>query len=555
MKHYDVIVIGGGPAGSTVATLVKKYSPHMRILLLEKSRFPRHHVGESLLAGATPVLLDMEAYDKVNTYGFVEKIGATYVWGRNRAPWGFSFEELLENVASHGQSLPSIYTKAWQVRRAEYDHLLLQHTESMSVEVLQEARVVKIVRTQDDHRVTGVEYQHKEETQSVSCAWLMDCSGQDALIGRELSLRDYDEHMNNYALFGYWKNAKWKFEYLGYPQLTRIFVATTPRGWIWYIPVSKDTVSVGLVTHRQTLKQMSGGPEQLYREEVASSPEIQDLVQDAYLVRISDDQTRDVCAVQDWSYTNRQMTGPGWATAGDAAGFVDPILSSGVMLAHELGQKAAYTINSSFKAHNDDQIASYWKFYEETYHTYLHAYRTMASFWYSNNFSMESWWWQAQREINQQEDGLNLTNRDAFTRLAFGYASRAESLSLFGSYPVHEARQLVDALFGSSTNSTPVESLYDGRPLRLKGDVKVIDGMYYYQGFIRTTKRVVGEKQRYLDLHPGEDLIIRLLDGSHTLSELNSAISEFKSLEAAVPIRNGIDLLVQLNDIGALAMD
>ncbi len=81
MAHYDVIVVGGGPAGTTVASLVKKYSPHLRVLLLEKARFPRHHVGESLLAGASPVLSDMGVYDRISNYGFIEKSGATYVWG------------------------------------------------------------------------------------------------------------------------------------------------------------------------------------------------------------------------------------------------------------------------------------------------------------------------------------------------------------------------------------------------------------------------------------------------------------------------------------------
>ena len=88
MPHYDVIVIGGGPAGTTVATLVKKYSPHLKVLLLEKERFPRHHIGESLLAGASPVLRDMDVYERINHYGFIEKSGATYVWGHDRKPWG-----------------------------------------------------------------------------------------------------------------------------------------------------------------------------------------------------------------------------------------------------------------------------------------------------------------------------------------------------------------------------------------------------------------------------------------------------------------------------------
>lgn len=90
MLSYDVVIIGGGPAGSTVGALVKKYSPHVRMLLLEKTTFPRHHVGESLLAGASAVLKEMGAYDKIDNHGFVEKLGASYVWGRDRKPWGLN---------------------------------------------------------------------------------------------------------------------------------------------------------------------------------------------------------------------------------------------------------------------------------------------------------------------------------------------------------------------------------------------------------------------------------------------------------------------------------
>lgn len=556
MKHYDVIVVGGGPAGSTVSTLIKHYAPNLRVLLLEKSQFPRHHVGESLLAGATPILEEMGAYEKVNKFGFLEKLGATYIWGHDREPWGFEFNAIVEKLAKQGRKLPDIYTKAWQVKRAEYDHLLLKHAASRDVEVHQQARVLRVNRDAATQRVTGVDYRDERGTHTVSSTWLLDCTGQDALLGRELKLRTYDERMNNYALFGYWKGAKWKYEYLGHPHLTRIFIATTPRGWLWYIPMSRDVVGVGFVTHRQTLKDMPGGPEQLYREEINACPEIQGLLDKAFLTRIARDQARDVCAIQDWSYTSKQIAGPGWAMVGDAAGFVDPILSSGVMLAHEVAQKAAYAVNSSFQSKSDKEIDSYWKFYEDTYHIYLKGYRDMAAFWYSNNFSMESWLWQAQRTLVQADYGVNLNDRESFNRLASGYATRAESLSLFGSYPLHEAQALVDGLFGVPNDFTKLEADYAQRPLRLAPTVKMTDGLYFYQGLVRNTRRVVNvSNKQYLDLHPAEELLVNLLDGQHTLKDINSASEELQSIDPMkrMPVRNGIDLLVQLDNIGALA--
>ncbi len=553
MQYYDVVIIGGGPAGSTVGTLIKRYSPHLRVLLLEKAHFPRHHVGESLLVGATPILLESGAYDKINAHDFVTKAGANYVWGRDRSVWGFNFSEIGAKFAEYGQALPESYTKTWQVRRGEYDHILLQHAEECGVEVHQGARVLRALQDEHTDRVIGVEYRDTQGIHTVESAWLIDCSGQDALLGRALKTREFDALMDNYALFGYWKDAKWKFEYVGHPGQTDIFIASTLRGWIWYIPVSSEIISVGFVTNRQTLQDMPGGPDQLYHEELAACEEIQGLLDGAHLVRLTADQTRDVCAIQDWSYTSRQLAGPGWAMAGDAAGFVDPILSSGVMLAHELGQKAAYTITSVFRANSDAQIEKYWQFYQETYHTYLQAYRDMAHFWYSNNFSMESWWWQAQRTLIEKNTHIALTNRDAFTRVAFGYATRAESLSLFGSYPLHEAQQLVDALFSAVPDTEMIASTYRDRPLRLQEGASITDGMYFYQGQIRQTRRMVGPTQQHFDLHPGEEVLISLFDGMHTLVDLDAAISELRGFKTRMPTRNGIDLLVQLDNIGALA--
>lgn len=552
MEDYDLVIIGGGPAGSTIASLVKRYAPHLKVLLLEKSLFPRHHVGESMLAGSTPILVEMEAYDKINAYGFIEKLGASYVWGHDRKPWGFEFDEIVHKFADSGKKLPEIYIKAWQVRRGEYDKVLLDHAQAMGVAVRQNARVRELLRDTGSERVTGVKYSDARGQHVARCSWLMDCTGQDAFIGRELKLREYDDQMNNYALFAYWEGARWKFEYLGHPNHTRIFVATTPHGWIWYIPVSQQAVSVGFVTHRQTLKEMSSGYEQLYREEIASCEEIADLLKDARLVRIATDQKQDICAIQDWSYTSREIVGPGWAMAGDAAGFVDPILSSGVMLAHELGQKAAYTIVSAFASSSDAQIAAYWKFYENTYREYLQAYRDMARFWYSNNFTMQSWWWQAQHTLAQQKSNVNLNSREAFTRVAFGYATRAESLSLFGSFPLQEAERLVSGLFGDKLDYSGVENTYTDRYFSLKEGTQLTDGMYYYRGQVRTTRRIVGSDQQYLDLHPGEEVFVGLLDGKHTLDDLNTATRKMQSLHTTVPVRNGTDLVVQLDNIGVL---
>lgn len=561
MQPYDLLIAGGGPAGSTIAALTKKYTPHLRVLLLEKAHFPRHHVGESLLAGASPVLREMGAYEKIDRYGFTEKLGATYIWGQERTPWGFDFNEVIAKAAASGQPLPATYAKAWQVRRAEYDQILLDHAAEMGATVRQGAQVRRPLVDEASGRVIGVEYVDERGTHQVESRLFVDCTGQDALLGRAFGLREHDPLLNNLALYGYWQGAVWNHDLQGYPHLTRILIATSPRGWFWTIPVAQETMSVGFVTHRSTLQESNQRPEELYRAEIAGCPELAALLAKADLVRLVPDQAHDLLAVRDWSYRSRRMAGPGWALCGDAAGFVDPILSSGAMLAHELGQKAAYTINSSFRASSDDEIERYWAFYTDTYHTYLSAYRDMAAFWYSNNFSLESWWWQAQRTAMQRapaspaNKGASPSDRDAFIRLSAGYANRAESLSLFGSYPLHEAMKLVDGLFGvanSAETTAKLQRRYAHRRLRLHPRAQLTDGYYYFQGLIRNTRRVIGPHGDHLDLHPGEEVLVQQINGRHTLAELDQFAAQLRQLQQRLPVRDGTALVVQLDAIGAL---
>ncbi len=556
MAHYDVVIMGGGPAGSTVAALVKKYSPGLKVLLLEKEQFPRHHVGESLLAGASPVLHDMGAYERINNYGFIEKSGATYVWGHDRQPWGFDFDRVVKPLLDKGIPLPEMYTKGWQVRRAEYDHELLLHAQEMGAEIRQGARVTRVLRASGDPsnaRVTGVEFRDAKGVQSISCTWLMDCTGQDALLGHELNNRQYSQEMNNYALYGYWTRYNWNEDFMGHPRFTRIFLATSAHGWFWCIPSSDQVLSIGLVTNRQVIKDMTGAPLDLYLAEIETCPEIAAILKDAELTQLTPDQNRPIYAVQDWSYESSQMAGNGWAMAGDAAGFVDPILSSGVMIAHELGQKAAYAINSSFAAASDAEIGRYWNFYQDTYRTYLRAYRQMAEFWYGNNFLMENWWWEAQRTVNR-DDALEVNQGEAFMRLASGYAYRAESLSLFGSYPLEEAQQLVNGLFGVEVEQVNPQAYYADKPLGLKANLQMGEGLYFFQGLVRKTRRVINrETQHYLDLHPAEEVLLTALNGQNTLADLNALVSQIQARAQRMPIRNGVDLLVQLDNLGVLA--
>lgn len=545
MKTVDVVIIGGGPAGSTVGTLLKKYFPYLHVVLLESARFPRHHIGESMLAGSTPVLKELDVYDKIASFGFPEKLGATYVWGRNGEQWGFEFQEIDGQLKRQGVSLSRDYFKGWQVTRADYDHILLDHAAEYGVEVLEGARVTE-VRVETNAR-RGVTFVQDGAEHEIRADLVVDCSGQKAVLGNLFRLKRWDARLNNVAIYGYWEGARWKFEYVGHPNITRILIATTERGWIWYIPVRRNTISVGFVTHADIARGFKLAD--AYFDELRQSPEVSDLLAPAKLVRLTPDQRTDLLTERDWSYTCERMTGDGWMLVGDAAGFVDPILSSGVLLAHQNGQKAAYTITSVFSGSNPAYHEKYWRFYETTYKQMLGAYREMASAWYANNFSRETWWWQAWRQIALANDEKNvLTDRDSFMRLASGYANRTESTSLFGSYTIAEAAHLAGHLFPQSdTKPVPARDF----ALRLSSSAQLTTGFVFHNGRIHHTTRVVNpETAQYLDLYPGEVAgLNRLRVGCMSSDFTSNAVG---GEDPIVTLRSPSQLLTQLEQLQVL---
>ena len=438
VKDWDLIVVGGGPAGSTLAGIVRKHDPKARVLVLEKTPFPRHHVGESLLPGSIPVLKELGVHAKIDAGGFPRKMGVVFVWGDDRKPWDADFNNLnLEMVKKYGRMLDTEFS--WQVLRSKYDEILLDHARELGAEVRFGWRAVKAV--EEKGKVVGVEIEKDGVTETLRCGTLADCSGQSGFLAAQRGTRAFDESLKNVSGWAYFKGAKWKFEFQGHPDKTKIFVCSVQEGWFWYIPLAKDMVSVGLVSKASFVKAHPQGKDfrKYFFDALDRCDEIKPLLEKAELMNdvAPDEPGRDFFTAGDWSYENARACGDGWLAAGDAAFFLDPLLSSGVMMAHLSGHRAAYTFLSSRRETDAAIRGLLWADYDRFCKEVAGAFKALVRFWYRHDPNARAWWSEA-RAAHGKRSPVDLDDKTAFVAVAAGltyYFERAytsQSL-LFGS--------------------------------------------------------------------------------------------------------------------------
>ena len=394
--NADVVVIGGGPGGSTAATMLARKG--WRVLLFERERFPRHHVGESLLPASLPVLEELGVLPAVQAAGFLPKWGATMVWGRDDKPWSWYFRETNPN-SPH----------AYQVWRPVFDQLLLENSLACGVEAFEGHQVVEVLH--EEGRAVGVRYRSDAGDDGTARArFVVDASGQAALLGRRLNLRRWDPFFRNLAVYGYVTGA----DRLPDPDETNIFIEAHPHGWSWTIPLHTGWTSVGTVmdSHHGQERLSKGDLREVFLRQVAEAPHTARLLRDAELV--SGPQV-----VKDWSYTSERLVGDGYILVGDAACFVDPLFSSGVHLALMSGVLAAAYVSTALKDPGMAEAAG--QVYAELYGKEYNHFRTMAQLFYSSNRTAESYFWEARRLLGDPE---SLSPRHAFTHAVAGQSPR-----------------------------------------------------------------------------------------------------------------------------------
>ncbi len=320
----EVVVIGGGPAGATTATLIAEQG--RRVTLFERDRFPRYHVGESLIPETFWVLDRLGILPKLRGGPFVEKHSVQFVSEHGRVSEPFYFADYKPHESS----------RTWQVTRREFDHLLIDNARAKGVAVEEGVRVLEVLF--EEGRAIGVRVtDERGADRIVRCQEVVDAAGQSGLILDRLGLRQWDPLLKKAAIWTYWKGA---VRDAGRDAGATLVMQTAGRkGWFWFIPLADDLTSVGVVADFTHLFQGRDAkdPGSIYAEEVARCPGLQPRLAGA-------ERVEPFRIAKEYSYRARQVAGDGWVLVGDALGFLDPLYSSGILLALKSGALAADAI-------------------------------------------------------------------------------------------------------------------------------------------------------------------------------------------------------------------
>lgn len=352
---WDAIIIGGGPAGATAACTLRQSG--RKVLVLEKEKFPRFHIGESLLPYNRPIFDELGVWSKIQAAGFMVKRGAQF-WmgdGSQHTRLDFSrgsFTEFPESI---------------QVERAKFDDILLRHAEELGAEVREQAIVTGY---QVEPTRVSVTFRDQEGTEhEAQASFLIDASGLGNFTANREKLRDYYPGHKKIAIFGHYAGV----------QMTEgdekgdILIIRREKSWFWMIPLEDDKVSIGLVLDLDDFKALKQEPQAVFDDAVAATHTVRERMIHAKAITQGH-------VLSDFSYTNRQLVSDRLVRVGDASGFIDPIFSSGVMLAMHSAQKGARAVDAAITAGKSmtfamkryewstkKHVGRFWQFIEKFY--------------------------------------------------------------------------------------------------------------------------------------------------------------------------------------------
>ena len=324
-RQCDVLVIGGGPAGSTVAPLLAEKG--YRVVLLEKARHPRFHIGESLLPANLPLFERLGVAADVRAIG-MEKWGAEFVSPHHDMSQVFQFGDAWDKSMPH----------AYQVRRAEFDDILIRNAGNKGVDVHQGCRAKAVDFQPDDTAVIRALHDDGSESEW-QARFVVDASGRDTFLANRFQIKHRNPRHNSSAVYGHFAHAR---RHEGQAE-GNITIFWFEHGWFWFIPMMNDTTSIGMVTWPYHMKTKGARSlQQFLMDNIASCPALAMRLADAQLIT-------EVEATGNFSYVSERNHGPNYLLLGDAYAFIDPVFSSGVMLAMNSGVIGAAAIDACLK--------------------------------------------------------------------------------------------------------------------------------------------------------------------------------------------------------------
>lgn len=365
-NHFDAIIIGGGPAGASSAAILAEYGH--RVLVLEREKFPRYHIGESMIPFTYQPMERLGLIPLMKSSGFVKKYSVVFISPSGRASQPFYFFNRYDRES---------VAQTWQVLRSEFDEILLNNARAKGAEVIEEITVKELLR--EGGRVVGVRAQKKGgEVVEFRAPITLDCSGKEAFTSVRNGWRMKDPYLNKVAVWTYYRGSKREAD-LDEGQTT---VAMIPeKGWFWHIPQHNDMVSVGVVAEGKYLTRDGvKDPQAIFRREVEENLWIKDHLSTGQPVG-------DYFVTSEYSFHSRHCGSAGLLLVGDAFCFLDPVFSSGLLLALKSGVLAGDAVHATLAA--GDFSPSVFTEYATTLRAGIENMRKLVYAFYDPNFSFK----------------------------------------------------------------------------------------------------------------------------------------------------------------------
>jgi flavin-dependent dehydrogenase len=362
---YDAVIVGGGPAGSSAAAVLAEKG--RRVLVLEREKFPRYHVGESLMPYCYFPLQRLGLAERMKASRFPKKHSVQFVNTDGRVSQPFYFFQHLQHEAS----------TTWQVLRSEFDQMLLDNARAKGAEVIEETAVREAIR--EDGRVKGVLAAGRDgRTLEFRSRVVIDASGRDAFAVTRNGWKQRDPYLDKIAIWTYYRGA---MRDLGLDEGATTVAYVLEKGWFWYIPLPDDVVSVGIVAEKPYLYSGGRDPAAIFEREIGRNVWIE-----RHLAQGT--QFGPYRVTGEYSYRSRECAEDGLVLTGDAFAFLDPVFSSGVFLALRSGELAADAVDAALSA--GDVSAARFAQYGAEVRRGLEAMRKLVYAFYDHEFSFRT---------------------------------------------------------------------------------------------------------------------------------------------------------------------